>query len=388
MSALLAMETIFEALDVAVAGLLVVPVLTAAMRAIEVGRSLSLMGRRPIAYHRAVFATLFGGYPAPDATSPPAPGPELDAAVRGVLAEQANAGIGLLTDGNLRMPDPIAAFTAALADVRDGQAGQVSWSGPITLGGWSFAARAAGEVAGGLPVKQCLPGPYTLGRRLFADDARRPALTLDLADALAKELEALAGAGCPFIQVDEDDAVAIGADESEQALFRQAHDRMLGGLPSQRPHLSLAICGGDADSAGNETIFSAPYDSHLFDLIAGPENWRLIRWAPPERGIVVGVVDARSPKLDKLELVVWAVGYAASTGGRGEARIGIAPSGNLAGLPADAARQKIELLGRVAELFAKRDTEPIAASLDPRAVDTRSAALGRWTSPRDRRPSR
>ncbi len=331
-----------------------------------------------------MFATLVGGYPIFGAASLPAPGAELDAAVRDVLAEQATAGLELLTDGSLRTPDPIEAFGAALVDPRDSQTGRVSWSGPINLEGWSFAARAAREVAAGLPVKQCLPGPYTLGRRLFADDARRPELTRDLADALSMELEALAEAGCPFIQIDEDDAVTIGADESERALFRDSQERMLGRLPDQRPHLSLAICGGDADSAGAETIFSAPYDSHLFDLIAGPENWRLVRWAPAERGIVVGVVDARSAKPDKLELIVWAVGYAASTRGRGEARIGVAPSGSLAGLPRDAARQKIELLGRAAELFAKRDTEPIAASLDPRAVDKRSAALGRWTSPRDR----
>ena len=148
--------------------------------------------------------------------------------------------------------------------------------------------------------------------------------------------------------------------------------------------MSLAIVGGSADAAGPETIFGPAYDSYLFDLIAGPDNWRLITPAPPERGIVLGVVWPDEPTLDDRSTIVWAVGYAAS-GGRGEARIGIAPSGSLAGIPIEAARAKIGLLGEVVGLIDERRAEPIAASLDPRAVDARSAALGRWTAGRARR---
>ena len=41
-------------------------------------------------------------------------------------------------------------------------------------------------------------------------------------------------------------------------------------------HLSLAITGGNADEAGIETILAAPYASLAVDLIAGPDNWRLV----------------------------------------------------------------------------------------------------------------
>ena len=64
----------------------------------------------------------------------------------------------------------------------------------------------------------------------------------------------------------------------------------------------------------------------------------------------------------------------------GEERIGIAPSGSLAGLSREVARAKLGLLGDVVRLIERRDDEAIAASLDPRAIDARSAALGTWRS--------
>ena len=325
-----------------------------------------------------MFATLAGGYPAPDTRRGRRSDP--DERVRAVIAEQAQAGLGLLTDGSQRWPDPAAAFGRALipasqtAPKRDR---------PLTVDAWSFAQRVAGE----LPVKQCLPGPYTLGRRFASSDGHRADLTRALADVLAEELVDLAAAGCPFIQVDEDDAGQIGADAGERRLFVDAHARLLAGLGPQaeRPHLSLAIVGGSADAAGPETFFAAAYDSYLFDLINGPDNWRLITRAPPERGVILGVVDVRAESIDDRATIVWAVGYAAS-GGRGETRIGIAPSGDLAGLPGDVARAKIELLGEVVRLIEQRRETAMAASLDPRATDARSAALGSWRS--RRRPRR
>ena len=321
-----------------------------------------------------MFATLAGGYPAdPDAR-------DADAVVRAVIAEQTRAGLGLLSDAHVRWADPIAAVGQAwLNSARPG--GTPTRDRPLTVDAWSFAQ----EVAGDLPVKQCLPGPYTLGRRLSIAGADRAGLSLALSDVLAAELADLAAAGCPFIQVDEDDAVQIGSDETERRLFVDLHTRLLAGLAGSgdRPHVSLAINGGNADTAGPETIFAPAYDSHLFDLIAGPDNWRLITRAPPERGMILGVVDARSPTVDDQATVVWAVGYAAS-GGRGDARIGIAPSGDLRGLEPEVARLKIGLLGAVVGIVERRDEEAIAASLDPRTVDARSAGLGAWRSRRSR----
>jgi hypothetical protein len=325
-----------------------------------------------------MFATLAGGYPAAD-PGDGAAGSRLDR-LRMLLAEQVEAGLGLLADGWIDRSDPLDAVGLALLPPG---ASVPRRERPLLVDAWTTAQ----DLAGDLPVKQCVPGPYSLGRRFGgAGEPLRAELTLALADVLAGELADLAAAGCPFIQVDEDGAVAIGPDPAERRLFSDAQARLLMGLgaPGERPHVSLAISGGNADTAGPETIFGPAYDSHLFDLIAGPDNWRLITRAPVERGIVLGVLDARVPELDDPSLMVWAIGYAASTG-RGEERIGIAPSGSLVALGREAARAKIDLLGEVVGIVEHRHEEAIAASLDPRAVDARSAALGSWSGGRSRR---
>lgn len=67
----------------------------------------------------------------------------------------------------VRWPDPVAVIGGALLGGGRGRAAATLWSGPITVDAWRFALNAADE----LPVKQCLPGPYTLGRRFAADEA-------------------------------------------------------------------------------------------------------------------------------------------------------------------------------------------------------------------------
>ena len=328
-------------------------------------------------YDRPMFATLHGAYPATD------PGAVVDrdveSLVRRVLDDQQDAGLGLLTDGGVRTDDAGATILAGL-----GGPSRLTRNGPLTVDAWLRTAAAVP----GVPVKQSLPGPYTLGRRFAPTEQRRRDLTMILADALAAELADLAAAGCPFIQIDEDAAVSIGLDADERICFVEAQERLLAGLGPRgtpgRPHTSLAIAGGNADAAGPETVFAPAYDSYLFDLIDGPDNWRLITRAPADRGIVLGVVD-RTTAVDGPELILWAVGYAASSGDRGESRVGIATSSSLAGLSRADARRKIDLLGSVVKLIERRHVEPIAASLDPRAIDSRSGTLGRWTPPPERR---
>ncbi len=77
--------------------------------------------------------------------------------------------------------------------------------------------------------------------------------------------------------------------------------------------------------------------------------------------------------------------YAAS-GGRGIERVGLATAGSLAELPWASAVRKLE---RIAEAVRITDlpSEERMAALDPRAVDIRSAALGRY-DPSAKRPPR
>ena len=311
-----------------------------------------------------MFATLAGGYPRVSAT---------DDEVRAVLADQLEAGLELLTDGHARWDDPISGVAGAIDGMEIGesmpylQSGttyrqpravrEPRWVRPITVEHWSFAAGCTEQA-----VKQVIVGPYTLARLSDPGQLGRERLTMALADVLGRELLALAEAGCPVIQVDEDAASLIDSN-AEQQLFKAAHRRLTNRLDG--PHLSLAITGGSAHRLQPRTLFDAQYQSFLFDVVAWPRNWELIAEAPTGRGIICGVVDARDPGLDDPDFLRWAARYAASMRGRGAQRVGLAPSSSLAGLSRDQARAKIEILGAIAQELAAEAHDGTGPALDP-----------------------
>jgi hypothetical protein len=77
------------------------------------------------------------------------------------------------------------------------------------------------------------------------------------------------------------------------------------------------------------------------------------------------------------EVLVWAAQYAASMNGRGPDRVGLATAGSMAHLTWEQAMRKLDRLARGAALAAAGGEE-LRRAIDPRAVDIRSAALGRF----------
>jgi methionine synthase II (cobalamin-independent) len=296
-----------------------------------------------------MFATLLGDLPRPPLGGAATADDLVEAAVRA----QESAGLEPLTDGGLR-------------------------PGPPSADAWLATAGLTGRA-----VKQAIVGPYT-GGRSGGHALARAASTLERADALNALLRDLEAAGCPMVEVHEPAAATIDTDEAERALFREAHLRLLDGLTLVHP--SLAITGGTADAAGLATILAAPYGSLAVDLIAGPDNWRLVAETPGECGIVCGALSPAAGSFDGPETLLWAAGYAASMQGRGPGRVGIATASSLAALPWDVALDKLERLGAAARLAVAPVAERVAG-MDPRAVSSRAAALGtvetRATKPSD-----
>jgi methionine synthase II (cobalamin-independent) len=296
-----------------------------------------------------VFGTLLGALPRP----PLAVDATREALLDAVVAAQVDAGLEPVTDGgwSLVPGDPVASWRAT-ADRTD---------------------RA---------VKAVIVGPYTSGL-----------LSGGSIEAMRDLIDELGSAGCPIVEVSEPAAVAIGPDPSEQARFRDLHDRLLEGLvgpgPATRPstHLSLAITGGAADAAGAATILGPAYASLAVDLIAGPDNWRLVRATPGDRGIVCGALPAVEGSDDGPETLLWAAAYAAGSSGRGPDRVGLATASSLAGLSWTVALTKLARLGEAVRLAGLPQEERLAA-IDPRAVDSRSAALGRYEPAHARRSRR
>jgi methionine synthase II (cobalamin-independent) len=324
-----------------------------------------------------MFATLLGALPTP----PPGAGDPLDM----VLRAQEEAGLEPITDGRLACPD-LSDLAPRLAGIERGPTGELRVTGlprrsrPLAVDEWRTAASRTDRA-----VKQALPGPYTLLKRIDIGEHDPNAVLMALAEALRDEVQDLAAAGCPLVEIEETEAHRIGEDPIERERFRTAHVRIADG--SIDTHLSLSIVGGSAAKAGVETILAAAYASLAVDLIAGPDNWYLVVKTPGDRGIVAGVIEPREGSDDRPELPVWAAHYAASTGGRGLARVGLGSAGGLSRLSWSVAAKKLRSLGEAARIAGLPADQQVAA-LDPRALDIRTAAMGRRAAPPNRKARR
>jgi methionine synthase II (cobalamin-independent) len=259
---------------------------------------------------------------------------------------------------------------AGLEPVSDGRGAQFPGAGEESAGlvaEWRAAAASAS-----VAVKQTLLGPFSAARAVGGEP-------LAIAEELGAMVADLATAGCPIVEIEEPEAVAVAAagDEALRASLAVAL-RRLTDVVDGRAHLSLVLTGGNVDGLGAATLFDLPFASYAFDLIAGPDNWRLIAQAPGDRGIVCGALDPAAAADDRPEQLVWAAHYAASTGGRGLARVGLANASSLAELSRERAHRKVVALAEAARLASLQDPQELAKMLDPRAVDKRSAAMGRY----------
>ena len=277
-----------------------------------------------------MFATLLGGLPRP----PLGEGATSAELVAAGLAAQSEAGLEPLVDGGLwgsDEPGTVVERWRATADLTD---------------------RA---------VKAVVVGPYS--------SEVEPG-------ALNAVLQELAAAGCPLVEIHEPAAVTLGDNAAARERFVRTQRSLLDGLDASGLHASLAITGGSADRAGIEALLAAPYSSLALDLVRGPDNWRLAAAAPRATGIVCGGMTADETGDESAEVLIYALNYAASTGGRGAARVGIATAGSLAAVPWDVAARRMQRLGEAVRL-AEASPDERAAALDPRAISIRGAALGR-----------
>ena len=292
-----------------------------------------------------MFATLLGGLPRP----PMPDDARTDALVAAAVGAQEAAGLEPLIDGGLWGNDELGTVverwhaTAALTD------GAVK---AVVLGPWS-ATRALAQGADPDPLEQDL------------------ATATDATNAVLRDL---AAAGCSLVEVHEPAVTSLASDALTRRRFVEAQQRVLDGVDGL--HAALAIIGGSAENAGIDTLLGAPYSSLALDLVRGPDNWRIAAAAPQTIGIVCGALTADAGGDEAVEILLYALNYAASTAGRGPDRVGVATAGSLADVPWDVAERRMRRLGEAVRLAVASPDER-AAAIDPRAISIRSAALGR-----------
>ena len=275
-----------------------------------------------------------------------------DEVTREVIADQVEAGIELVTDGQVRWDDGQTPFARCIGGfslngliryfdtntyyrqpVADGP---LTWREPITVADFQFAVANSSR-----PVKPVITGPYTLAR--LSRTEHHPDLAhmvVELAEALNREAQELEKSGATIIQFDEP---AIARHPEDYPLFREAMRRLTQGLAAT---LALYTYFGDVAPMAPD-FFQLPFHTFGLDFVMGPANWKALKDFPQGRSLALGVVSARNTRLESVEELVEAVRRAASA--VPPHHLYINPNCGLEFLPRESARQKLVRLVEAAK---------------------------------------
>lgn len=270
-----------------------------------------------------------------------------DEVTREAIADQVEAGVDLVTDGQIRWEDGQTHFARRLRGFsinglqryfdtniyfREPVAdGAVEWTAPITVEEFTFARAASPR-----PVKAVVTGPFTLAAlSRNAYYPAREAFVTALARALNAELRALEAAGATVIQIDEP---ALCQRKDEYALFAASWRTLVDAVP-----VKTILCTYFGDIGGiYPQVQDLPVDVLGLDFVAGHRNWDVIRSAPFTKELQFGLLDARNTRVETTEEIVAAVRRLAEIVPLD--RVMLAPSAGLEFLPHGVARKKLRAL--------------------------------------------
>ncbi|TMB98657.1 MAG: methylcobamide--CoM methyltransferase, partial [Chloroflexi bacterium] len=159
-----------------------------------------------------------------------------------VMEEQAEAGLDIITDGQVRWDDDQTYVMRALTGVEIGSlerymdtntyyrqpeiVGPVSWREPILVRDFQFAKEKSRK-----PVKAIITGAYTLAAlSLDRHYGSRENLALAIAEALRDEIQALDAAGAEHIQVNDP---MIVRSKDDVRTIRRTLNSMLDGVSAE-----------------------------------------------------------------------------------------------------------------------------------------------------------
>ena len=288
-----------------------------------------------------------------------------DEMTRLAIADQAAAGLDVLTDGQIRWHDAVSHVARGLAGFRiegllryfdtntyyrqPAAIGPVGRERPFLVEAYRFAAGAAAQ----RPVKAIVTGPLTLAR-LSRDPRKRgfENLTLQIASALNREILDLEAAGAGLIQIDEP---AIARHPGDAPLLRQTMRRLVSGLTTAR--VLLATSFGDATPILDDLAL-CPADLIGLDVRqavgdgdAAAFGARLAGVLPGDTGVALGIVDGRNPRLEGVdetyERLVRPILRALLASGGSKRAVHLTTSHGLEFLPRDVARAKMSVLAAI-----------------------------------------
>ncbi|KXB04005.1 hypothetical protein AKJ48_03475 [candidate division MSBL1 archaeon SCGC-AAA261O19] len=274
-------------------------------------------------------------------------------ATREVIDEQVQAGLDIVTDGQLRWYDPISHFARKIKGckingllrffdtnfyfrqpvIKD----KISWKEPIVKKEFTTAKEYSP-----VPVKPVVTGPYTMAKLSINEQYEEfSKLVRDFAKAISKEIDTLAKAGAEEIQVDEP---AILKNPGEFKIFQEGVSKIIEEKNGAR--IALYTYFGDAAPLYGK-LARLPIDILGLDFTYSPELPAKIARLGCEKGLGLGLIDGRNTKrednqeiLDTMRTILPNVG---------SERVYLNPSCGLDYLPRKVALEKLEHMVKIAE---------------------------------------
>ena len=269
-----------------------------------------------------------------------------DTAIGGAIALQERLGLRFATDGEFRRRsyhsffyqqlgqlsiDTVAGAEAKGEQQSKGRAAQpvamiksrVRWTHPINVADFNFI-----KVRTKLMPKITIPGPCALhfrgGDAAVLAHAYRDTEQFwdDTVEAFGKELNALAEAGCRYVQIDETAFAKFGDPDVQATLAARGDDwsrlidkyiavtnRVLRAAPKTL-HIGMHLCrgnrGGHWHAEGSyeevaERLFNALVIPFYFLEYDTPRagNFTPLRFVPTDKSIVLGLISSKTPVLEE-----------------------------------------------------------------------------------------
>lgn len=283
-------------------------------------------------------------------------------AIRGVVEDQINAGIDIISDGEQTREDMVVYFAERLRGYAPGEwvrifdnvyfrkpiiVGRVEWVEPMILDDWLYTR----SIAGGRPVKVIITGPYTMLEWSFDLNYgdRREAI-MDLARVIRREIEEFLGRGAQYVQVDEP-ALSTRPWREEVELAREALEVVFRGVQAKR---IVHICFGRIEKI-IPYLLDFPVDQ--FDFEFKNSDFRLLPYLKEygyDKELGYGVIDVHSLQVESVEEVKDAIDKLMKLDILGPEKVYVDPDCGLKRLPRDVARKKLENMVKAARL-ARRE---------------------------------
>jgi 5-methyltetrahydropteroyltriglutamate--homocysteine methyltransferase len=276
-----------------------------------------------------------------------------------VIQEQIDAGVDIVTDGQVRWDDDQTYIMRNLSNVQIGALqryldtntyyreaeinGVVSWRDPILVRDYRFAVENSSK-----PVKVIITGPYTLAALSLDKHYRsREKLAMALAEELRNEVRALTDAGATMIQVNDP---VIVFNKEDVGVFARALTRMLDGVEAE-----TAVYTWFGSAAGIlPALLDLPVDTIGLDFITGRDNWDAIKSVNFDKKLGAGIVDGRNTRIESLEQIEESLRRLSES--VSPDRIYVNPSCGLEYLPRETAFEKLKRMVEGARRF-----DPVAA---------------------------